>query len=120
MFTNRESTAEQQKAPSVKMILLPMAVFTCMLCGCRSSILEDPSITIQYSVPQAAHVTLNIENSYNTVIATPVDAVQDAGFYRASFDATGVQEGAYFYTLEYRGVNSNYYFKSTRTFLLLK
>jgi len=104
----------------MKEFLLQLGVLACIVSGCRSSILEDPSISIQYSVPQAAHVTLNIENSYNTVIATPVDADLAAGHYVASFDASGVQEGAYFYTLEIRGVNNNYYSRSTRIFLLLK
>jgi len=104
----------------MKKIILLQALLTCMVYGCRSSILEDPAISIRYSVPQAAHVTLNIENSYNTVIATPVDADLAAGYYVASFDASGVQEGAYFYTLEIRGINNNYYSRSTRIFLLLK
>ncbi len=104
----------------MKKIILLLALLACMVYGCRSSILEDPAISIRYSVPQAARVTLNIENSYNTVIATPVDADLAAGYYVASFDASGVQEGAYFYTLEIRGINNNYYSRSTRIFLLLK
>jgi hypothetical protein len=88
--------------------------------GCRSSILDDPSLSIQYSVPQDSFVKLTVENSYNTVVATLVDGKQAAGTYQAAFNASEMLEGVYFYTLECKGINSDYYFKSTKHMLLIK
>ena len=92
------------------------------MAGCRSSILDDPSLTIPYSVAEPSHVTVTIENSYNTVVATLVDADRQPGLYHVSFDAGGLQEGIYFYTIECRGLSltSNYHAKSTNKILLLK
>ena len=90
-------------------------------CGCRSSILDDPSTIIDYSIPQKSIVTLTIENSYNTVIATPVDhVVFDAGSRMVTVDGSKWLSGVYYYTIEYKGVNSNYYYKTTKKMLLIK
>jgi hypothetical protein len=88
--------------------------------GCRSSILDDPSTVIAYQIPEKSHVTLTIENNYNTVIATPVDKDMSAGNYSVSFNASNLLTGVYFYTIESKGINSNYYYKSTKKMLLIK
>ncbi len=87
---------------------------------CRSSILDDPTLSIPYLITEASHVHVTVENSYNTVIATLVDADQQPGQYRVSFDAGGLQEGIYFYTIECKGLQSTYYFKTTNRILDLK
>jgi len=104
----------------MKILFYSTGAILLFLAGCRSSILEDPVMTIQYSVPQASHVTLTLENSYNTVIATLVDADKLPGEYRVVFDAGGLQEGIYFYTIECKGLQGNYYFKSTQKTVILK
>jgi hypothetical protein len=63
---------------------------------------------------------MEIENSYNTVVATPVNEYKPAGIYSASFDASGFPEGIYFYTIECKGVNNTYYSKSTKSMILIK
>jgi hypothetical protein len=88
--------------------------------GCRSSILDDPSTSIDYQIPEKSHVTLTIENNYNTIILTPVDKDLTAGNYEVNFDASHLLAGVYFYTIEARGINSNYYYKSTKKLLLIK
>ena len=90
------------------------------LFGCKSSILDDPSITIKYSVPEKSIVKLTIENSYNTIMETPVDKEQNAGAYSVSLNASNYAEGVYFYTIELKGVNSTYYSKITKNLLLVK
>ncbi len=95
-------------------------LFALVLFGCKSSILDDPSIGIRYSVPEKSMVKLTIENSYNTVILTPVDKEQIAGVYEVNFDASNFSEGVYFYTIELKGVNSTYYSKTTKNLLLVK
>ena len=98
-----------------KLILLAF-----VLAGCRSSILDDPTTTIQYSVAEPSHVKMTIENSYNTVIATPVDEDQQAGIHGVAVSLSGLTEGIYFYTVERKGLRSNYYLKTTSQLLLLK
>ncbi len=91
-----------------------------LLAGCRSSILDDPAVILNYSLPERAHVTLTVENSYNTTIAVLVDADQDPGNYTVPFSLPNLLEGVYFYTLECKGINSNYYFKSTKNVITIK
>ncbi len=98
-------------------------LFAIILFGCKSSILDDPSIGIigiRYSVPEISMVKLTIENSYNTIILTPVDKEQNAGTYEVNFDASNFSEGVYFYTIELKGVNSAFYSKTTKNLLLVK
>jgi hypothetical protein len=98
------------------LIVIPALLLT----GCRSSILQDPSTLIEYDVPQLSHVTLTVENSYNTVVRTLVDADQGPGTYKVTFDASSLQEGVYFYTLECKGIGNSFYFKITKRLVLLK
>jgi uncharacterized Fe-S center protein len=91
-----------------------------LIFGCNSSILDDPSTTIKYSVAEDSHVKLTIENSYKTLISTLVDTVQSAGAHQVSFDANDLAEGVYFYTIEARGTNSDFYLKQTKYILLVK
>ena len=95
-------------------IFLSILVF-----GCNSSIVDDPSITIKFSVPESSHVLLTVENSYDTHIATLVDEELQAGAYQESFDVSNLAEGIYFYTLELKGVSGSYS-KSTNNLLLIK
>lgn len=95
-------------------------MLTISINGCHSSILDDPSTVIAYQIPEKSHVTLTIENNYNTVIATPVDKDMSAGNYSVSFNASNLLTGVYFYTIESKGINSNYYYKSTKKMLLIK
>ncbi|MFA6540770.1 MAG: hypothetical protein WCT99_04145 [Bacteroidota bacterium] len=91
-----------------------------VISGCRSSILDDPTTSISYSIPGRSHVTVKVENSYSTVVATLVDADQVAGFYMVNLDASHLPEGIYFYTLEARGIDYPTYFSSTKRMLLIK
>jgi hypothetical protein len=91
-----------------------------LLSGCRSSILDDPTTTIQFSIAEPSHVRLEVVNSYNTVVAVLVDGDRPQGNFMASCDAGTWLEGIYFYTLECKGINSNYYYKSSKKMLLIK
>lgn len=104
----------------MKRFSLVAFLITILLIGCKSSILDDPSIVINYSVPEKSMIKLTIENSYNTIILTPVNKVQNAGDYKLNFDASNFPEGVYFYTVELKGVNTNYYSKTTKKMLLVK
>ena len=115
----RERTSKFSDTPMRKHLLRFIAIFL-LFAGCRSTILEDPALTITYSVAQRAHVLLTVENSYNTVVATLVDGVRGPGFYSATMNAEGLPEGVYFYSLECRGVDNSYYVMAEHKFLLLK
>jgi len=91
-----------------------------ILNGCNSSILDDPTTSIHYSVAERSHVKLTIENSYKTLIATLVDEEQFAGTYQVSFIMSDLAEGVYFYTIELKGTDSDYYYKVTKPMILVK
>ncbi len=104
----------------MKLLSLTTLLFVTILFGCKSSIVDDPSLSIRYSVPEKSMVKLTIENSYNTTILTPVYKEQNAGVYSINFDTSNFPEGVYFYTVELKGVNSTYYSKTTKNILLVK
>jgi len=95
-------------------------LFLILFYGCESSILDDPSTVIKYSVPERSSVKLTVENSYNTLIATLVDEEQFAGYYELNFEMTNLAEGIYFYTIELNGTDSDFYSKVTKAMVLVK
>ena len=99
---------------------LTLLLLVVLFYGCESSILNDPSIMIKYSVSERSHVKLTTENSYNTLIAILVDEEQFAGDHQISFDANNLAEGIYFYTVEANGIDSDYYSKVTKPFALVR
>ncbi len=88
--------------------------------GCKSSILDDPSTIIQYSILERSHIKLSVENSYNTLIATLVDRELQAGTHEVNFDSSNLAEGIYFYTLEVKGLETGSYSKTTHHMMLIK
>jgi hypothetical protein len=98
---------------------LAFIVLTYLAVGCNSSIVDDPTTIIKYSVPERSQVKLYVENSYDTIIATLVDTVQEAGNYQASFDANNLAEGIYFYTLKMTGESGKKY-DMTKQIILIK
>jgi len=101
----------------IKYIVL---LFSFLLISCKSSILDDPSTVINYSIAERSHVKLMVENMYNTIVATLVDQELNAGYYSADFNSDNLAEGIYFYTLEARGLENSSYYKNTKQILLVK
>lgn len=65
----------------------------------------NPSTMIQYQLPEAAHVTLQIYNIQGQLITTLVDEQQDAKMHQAMWDGTDmngelVPSGVYFYQIQ--------------------
>lgn len=98
---------------------LLLIILTVFIFGCNSSIVDDPSMSIQYSVPERSQVKLYVENNYDTIIASLVDQLQMAGNYQVSFEINNLAEGIYFYTLELKGESGSYSI-TTRNLLLIK
>ncbi len=101
-------------------IILSSSALLLSFSGCRSSIVDDPTTTITYALAEQSYVTLTVENSYNTIVATPVKSVQNAGQYAVSFDASHLSEGIYFYTLDAKSLTGSRHYISTRQMLLIK
>jgi hypothetical protein len=74
----------------------------------------NPTTQIQYALPVASQVTLEVFNSLGQKIATLVDAQQSAGYHTASFDASQLSSGVYLYKLSTPG------FSQTKKMLLIK
>ena len=74
----------------------------------------NPATAINYALPAAGHVTLKIYNLIGKEVATLVNGVQDAGVKIASWDASQLPSGIYFYTLRTND------FSATKKMLLVK
>ncbi|MBS1553792.1 MAG: T9SS type A sorting domain-containing protein [Bacteroidetes bacterium] len=58
------------------------------------------SVSFRYYVGEPTQVRLNLISTTGSVIATPVDAYQEAGPYEVGYDANNLPSGIYIYTLE--------------------
>lgn len=70
--------------------------------------------TIEYSLPQNSWVNLTVHNILGQQIELLVDSEMGAGFHNASWNASDIPSGVYFYTLK----TDN--FQHTKKMLLLK
>jgi hypothetical protein len=59
----------------------------------------NPTTTIEYALPQAAMVSLKIYDILGREVQTLVNEPKSAGFYTATFDASRLSSGTYFYKL---------------------
>ncbi len=98
---------------------LLLIILTVFIHGCNSSIVDDPTAVIRFSVPETSHVKLHVENSYDTIVATLVDEVKQAGVYQVAFDISNLAEGIYFYTLKMTGESGKKY-DMTKQIILIK
>lgn len=101
-------------------LLSIIVVLIFLFAGCNSSILDDPSTVINYSLVQRSWVKITVENNYNTVVATLVDTIKNAGYYSANYNSSSLAEGVYYYNLEIKGVQGGSETKITRIMLLVK
>ncbi len=59
----------------------------------------NPSTVIRYGLPYRVHVTLSVFNILGQVVATLVNAENEAGYHEVRFDARNLASGIYFYRL---------------------
>ena len=59
----------------------------------------NPSTSISYSLPKTASVSLKIFNTLGQEVALLVNERKEAGYYRATWNASNVPSGIYFYRL---------------------
>jgi hypothetical protein len=60
----------------------------------------NPSTTIEFGVPTAAHVTLKVVNLLGQEVKTLVDDYMAAGMHQVTFHADGLPSGVYLYRME--------------------
>ncbi len=60
----------------------------------------NPTTMIQYAIPHEQRVQLTVFDLLGREVAVLVDQQQEAGSYRAEFDASSLSTGMYFYRLQ--------------------
>jgi photosystem II stability/assembly factor-like uncharacterized protein len=74
----------------------------------------NPSTTIEFALPHSGYIYLKVHNVLGEEVATLIDGDHDAGTFKATWDASGLPSGVYFYRLTAGD------FTQTRQMLLLK
>ena len=83
----------------------------------------NPATTIRYELPADAYVKLVVYDVLGREVVTLVDGQQQAGFFDATFSATKVASGVYFYRLHAEALDrasGMQGFQSVRKMVLLK
>jgi hypothetical protein len=63
----------------------------------------NPSTTIEFTLPDDGRVSLKVYDMLGKVVATLVDGELEAGtLHRATFDASNISSGIYFFRLEHK------------------
>ncbi|MFH1194214.1 MAG: M28 family peptidase [bacterium] len=73
----------------------------------------NPTTTIEYMLPEAGNVRVEVFNLLGELVKTPVSEYKSAGRYNLVFDAGDLPSGVYFYTLRV-----NDFFDCRKTVLL--
>ena len=74
----------------------------------------NPSTQIQYALPEATQVTLEVFNSVGQKVMELVNGQKSAGYHTATFNASGLSSGVYLYKLTTPS------FTETKKMLLIK
>jgi hypothetical protein len=74
----------------------------------------NPSTQIQYALPEATQVTLEVFNSVGQKVMELVNGQKSVGYHTATFDASGLSSGVYLYKLTTPS------FTETKKMLLIK
>lgn len=74
----------------------------------------NPATTIEFSLSEKSHVTLNVFNQLGQQVATLVNETREAGTHEFTWDAASMPSGVYFYTLDAEDT------QLTRKMMLLK
>lgn len=60
----------------------------------------NPTTTIEYSIPRASLVKMQVYDILGREVATLINEVKSAGTYTATFNAANIPSGVYFYRLQ--------------------
>lgn len=78
----------------------------------------NPATSIEYKLPVSGHVTLAIYNIVGQEVTRVVDGVQEAGSYKAEWNASNLASGVYIYKLSVTGAEKE--FSSIKRMILMK
>jgi bacillopeptidase F len=78
----------------------------------------NPTTTIEYSLPEKADVTISIYNALGELVTTLVNATMEAGYQKASFNASAFTSGTYIYQI--KAVGNGRIFTDTKKMVLIK
>ncbi|MBD3410330.1 MAG: T9SS type A sorting domain-containing protein, partial [Ignavibacteriales bacterium] len=79
----------------------------------------NPATTIRYALPKAAMVRLTVYNALGQVVRELESSFKQAGYHEATFNASDLGSGVYFYRIDAVG-SSGERFQETRKMLLIK
>ncbi len=60
----------------------------------------NPTTVIQYAIPKAGHITLQVYDELGREVATLVNENKEAGQYRVNFNGSNLSSGIYFYRIQ--------------------
>lgn len=81
----------------------------------------NPVTEIQYSIVNRSNVNISVYDVLGNKVSEVVNNLQNAGTYKASFDASGLSSGVYFYRINAYGTETNdLVFSSTKKMMLVK
>lgn len=78
----------------------------------------NPATTIEYSLPEKADVVISIYTALGELVTTLVNNAVDAGYHKATFDASRFTSGTYIYQI--RAVSGGSNFVDTKKMMLIK
>ncbi len=78
----------------------------------------NPATTIEYSLPEKADVVISIYTALGELVTTLVNSTVDAGYHKATFDASKFTSGTYIYQI--RAVSGGNNFVDTKKMMLIK
>ncbi len=81
----------------------------------------NPVTNINFSLPKSGFVTLKVFNMLGQEVASIVNGIQQAGTYKADFNANKLPSGVYFYTIKVvTNENSSSVWTDTKKMILIK
>jgi hypothetical protein len=82
----------------------------------------NPVTSIEYALPEAAQVRVEVYNMLGQVVDVLVEGDQEAGYHKVTWDASNVASGVYFYRIAAGGTSrdSRGKFTATKRMVLMK
>jgi hypothetical protein len=80
----------------------------------------NPSTSINYSLPSESNVKITVYNLIGEVVKELVNSTQLSGYHSATFNASDLSSGIYFYAISASSIDGQNEFNSVRKMTLLK
>ena len=80
----------------------------------------NPSTIIKYSIPFESYVIIKFYNCLGESVREIDAGTRGPGYYKLSFNASGLSSGIYFYTIQANSIDGKQNFKNTKKMILMK